>query len=112
MTDGCSYCGGIVCVHIRVTWYPGYGTYDALRWREEPYPDRHCQRAWCRMLDAYWFKGVVGREARSPPHSMQWRGPLIYLYELAEFLGRMAEPKSQRDLEYSKRFAHRQGIAA
>lgn len=107
MAEGCVYCGGIVSARQVHRWGGVYGPYDPRTWFWTTHYDRHCRRAWCRALDAYWFKGVVGKEARSRPHSMQWRGAAIYLFELAEFLGRMAEPKSERDREYCKRFAHR-----
>lgn len=107
MADGCCYCGGIVLARQERVWGGKFGPYDPRTWFWTTRFDRHCRRAWCRALDAYWFKGAVGRKHGYRPHNTQWRGPAIYLYELAAFLGRMAEPKSARDLEYSKRFFQR-----
>lgn len=55
----------------------------------------HCGRALCRTLTAYW---------RSARVSWYHCGPLIVEARLAEFLRRMAHPKTVRDREFAKRY--------
>ena len=62
----------------------------------------HCKRPLCRTLREYWRSGRV-----------TWYrcGPLITEARLAEFLRRMAHPKTARDTRFAMRFPHRAGRA-
>lgn len=102
MREGCIYCGGIVSARQVMIYGGRFGPYDPRTWFWSTQYDAHCRRAWCRTLYAFWF----GRGDRwnGSPHTHQWRGPYVYLYEVAAFLGRMADPKAERDREFSKRF--------
>lgn len=107
MREGCLYCGGIVSARQVCLWagLVGLSPYDDRRWYWTTQYDAHCRRRWCRTLHAFW-SGKVGRDRPNAPHTKTaWRGPAVYLYELAAFLGRMAEPTSERDREFSKRFS-------
>lgn len=69
-------------------------------------PDNHCGARHCRTLFAYWFGGreVVGGQPHRLKHASG--SSMTWLYETAEFLKRMANPQTVRDLQFSKRYAH------
>jgi hypothetical protein len=87
----CLYCGALV----------GKG--------EHGYQYLHCNDRMCRAVSAFWDTHccvpahLYGRAMMKS----QWRGPLVRYYLLADFLRRMSDPKTRRELEFSKRYAHR-----
>lgn len=64
-----------------------------------------CRSHRCRTFDAYYHR-CLRDFGRSYPKMSKYYGPYIMLYEMAEFLRRMAKPQSPRDREFAKRFPH------
>lgn len=65
-------------------------------------PWKTCGKRGCRAVREFYF----GAGSRSWPRKCpggEAMGPFL----LADFLKRMAKPKSARDMEFSKRYAHR-----
>lgn len=60
----------------------------------------------CRRLNAFYH--LTGSRFRRH----RYFGPLIGLYDLAEFLRRMANPKLPVEREFAKRYAHMRNIHA
>lgn len=64
-----------------------------------------CKRRSCRAIKAFWYGPLTASAGRSKPPFE--RGPDFHLLCLAEFLIRMAMPKTGRELEFSKRYPRR-----
>lgn len=69
-----------------------------------------CKRRICRAVRAFWYGPLTVSAGRSKPPFE--RGPDFHVLCLAEFLIRMAMPKTGRELEFSKRYRSRRVLRA
>lgn len=60
-----------------------------------------CRRRICRTLRAYFFGFRSGSIS-----SARWSDPFTYLYDACTFLRFMARPKTVKQREFAKRYAH------
>lgn len=73
-------------------------------WCEQPqlHTALHCGARRCREVHAYWW----GQDPSNRPmvRNKSPQGDLLGLYQLAEFLSRMALPRTPRQREFAKRY--------
>lgn len=66
-----------------------------------------CERRTCRALFAYF----ASTYSMNRMGSGRWCDPFTYLYDLCTFLKFMARPKTVKQREFAKRYAHMRGAS-